>query len=301
MRTIILEHPVHTLENRMLLPAGAALTDETLAALASLRAGSKYTELSMLSHGSIAEDILTFLSSSHYRSIFQSEERIKGLLEDMERVRLIPPILESLDYYRRHDFYSYRHFIMVFALSTLLAKDLVTEREGRVHLAATGPSHDIGKICVPLSILKKTTPLSRSEKKILDNHTGAGYVLLSYYLGDYTSLASSVARDHHERKDGSGQPRGVRLDNLMVEIIAVCDIYDALISPRPYRPESYDNRTALEELTRMAEGNKFGWDALKALIAHNRKSKPHYSESFVSREKRGVPPEHNSHGMIADD
>jgi HD-GYP domain-containing protein (c-di-GMP phosphodiesterase class II) len=132
----------------------------------------------------------------------------------------------------------------------------------------------------------------------LDNHSAAGYVLLSYYLGDPRSLASLVARDHHERKDGSGYPRGIPLRDLLVEVIAVCDVYDALISPRPYRPASYDNRTALEEITGMAERGEIGWDVVKALVACNRSARPHYSESEVSTEKRGVPPPGNLHGVI---
>jgi HD-GYP domain-containing protein (c-di-GMP phosphodiesterase class II) len=46
----------------------------------------------------------------------------------------------------------------------------------------------------------------------------------------------------------------------MVEIIVACDVYDALVSPRPYRPVSYDNRTALEEIINMAEKNQIGWE-----------------------------------------
>jgi HD-GYP domain-containing protein (c-di-GMP phosphodiesterase class II) len=149
--------------------------------------------------------------------------------------------------------------------------------------------------------LKKTTPLTRREKKIVEHHAAAGYVLLSYYLKDSNDLSAIVARDHHERKDGTGQPRGIRLDDLMVEIVAVSDVYDALISPRPYRPVSYDNRTALEEITGMAERGEIGWDVVKALVAHNRKSKPDFRESSVSGEKRGTPPPGNVHGIVIDD
>ena len=57
-----------------------------------------------------------------------------------------------------------------------------------------------------------------------------------------------------------------------MEIIAIADIYDALISPRPYRSESYDNRTAIEELTRLAEQGQFRWDILKLLVIFNRQA-----------------------------
>jgi len=108
-----------------------------------------------------------------------------------------------------------------------------------------------------------------------------------------------VARDHHERRYGSGYPLGARLEDRLVEIVAVSDIYDALISPRPYRPVSYDNRSALEELTEIADRGVIGWDVLTLLVALNRRDKPHIAECHVSMEKRGRPPAGNVYGITA--
>jgi HD-GYP domain-containing protein (c-di-GMP phosphodiesterase class II) len=190
---------------------------------------------------------------------------------------------------------------MVFALSTLLAKDLISDYEKCTRLSATGPTHDIGKMCVPLHILKKKTPLTKMERSFLEHHAAAGYVLLSYYFRNTQHLACKVAFDHHERRDGSGYPRGILLEDSLMEIIAVSDIYDALITLRPYRSRAYDNRTALEEITEMAKQNKIGWDVVKALMAHNRKSNPPYKEMTVSAEKRGVPPSYNVYGITAEE
>ena len=87
----------------------------------------------------------------------------------------------------------------------------------------------------------------------------------------------------------------------MVEIVTVSDVYDALISSRPYRPIAYDNRTALEEITAMAERNEIGWNVVRALVARNRKSKPHHSECEVSVEKRGISPPGNVYGVIVEE
>jgi HD-GYP domain-containing protein (c-di-GMP phosphodiesterase class II) len=219
----------------------------------------------------------------------------------MERVHPLYPILDSLDYFHRHDFYTYRHILMVFSLSTLLAKDLVSDFHEWVREAVAGITHDLGKVCVPLNILKKRVPLTRTERSIIEHHAAAGYVLLCYYSRDNQGLAPTTARDHHERRDGSGYPRSILLNNPLVEIIAVSDIYDALISSRAYRPVSYDNRTALEEITSMAGRNKIGWEVVRALIAHNRKNKPHYSDVSVSFEKRGVPPPGNIYGITEEE
>ncbi len=139
------------------------------------------------------------------------------------------------------------------------------------------------------------------EHGFIEHHAVAGYVLLGYYCKGTQPLACKVAFDHHERRDASGYPRGIPLKDSLVEIIAVSDIYDALIKPRPYRSGPYDNRTALEEITKMAEQNKIGWDVVKALIARNRKSRPDLAEIKISAEKRGAPPSYNVYGIIADE
>ena len=219
----------------------------------------------------------------------------------METVHLALPILQSLDYFKQHDFYTYRHILTVFALSTLLAQDIFSNYQDLIQGTAAGPTHDIGKVCVPLYIMKKSDPLTPAERNILEHHSLAGFVLLSHYLQDSRNLAATAARDHHERKDGSGYPRGITLVDRTVEIIAVIDIYDALISSRPYRPISFDNRTALEEITRLAERNQISWEVLEALVAHNRKDKPHHGKITVSTDIRGTPPPGNAYGVSAEE
>ncbi len=151
-----------------------------------------------------------------------------------------------------------------------------------------------------MHLLKKETLLTRAERGKIDHHMAAGYVMLSCFYGDHRHPAAIVARDHHERRDGSGMPAGIKLRRLMVETVIVCDIYDALISSRSYRPDPYDNRTALEEITRLAEMKKIGWKALRSLVALNRKAKPEPRQVTVSIEKRGSPPEHNNYGVFAN-
>ncbi len=301
MSNLTLLYPVRSLDNRLLLPANSVLSAETLDALISSSRTKSYQKHSLFQYGSVREDILNFLSQLSYKVIFSDQKQISNLLKLMESVYLVPPILQSLDYFKKHDFYTYRHILMVFALTTLLAEDLVSDYQDRVKEVASSPTHDIGKACVPIHILKKSNPLTRIELKKLVHHSAAGYVLLSYYLGSTQDFSTIVARDHHERRDGSGYPRGIPLKDRLVEIVAVSDVYDALISPRPYRPTAYDNRTAFEEIIGMAKRNEIEWDIVKALVAHSRKDKPHYSECTISEEKRGTPPPGNVYGVIADE
>jgi len=300
METIKLDYPVYTLDKRLLLPAGTQLISEALDELIATNEGSFYRELPFLVYGTVYQDILYSFKKPPYNIIFKEVERT-GALSMMKKINFISPILEFLNYFKKCDFYTYRHNLLVFALSTILARDLLEKSEELIIEAMAGTIHDFGKICVPLQILKKSNPLTRTDRNILEHHTSAGFVLLSYYLQDYRSFASQVAKEHHERRDGSGYPLGISLRDTRVEIIAICDIYDALLSPRPYRPTPYDNRTALEEITEMAQEGKLNWEMVQALVSHNRKDKPHFRECRISKEKRGTPPVDNLYGIIADE
>jgi HD-GYP domain-containing protein (c-di-GMP phosphodiesterase class II) len=103
-------------------------------------------------------------------------------------------------------------------------------------LAIGGLLHDIGKLSVPDSILQKPGPLDDDEFDVVKLHPERGRELLNE-LGGFDETVRRLVLDHHERLDGSGYPRGLadsELD-LATRILAVCDVYDALVSPRVYR------------------------------------------------------------------
>lgn len=300
MPILTLQHPVYSLENQTLLPADTIINEETLDALITSGKAETYKSYSLLKHGTVLKDLNKFLTSPPYNAIFNDHKQTADILTIMGSVDYVSPLFQSIDYFKINDFYTYRHILVVFALATLLTEDLVPDHYEKLKGTMAGPFHDIGKICVPLRVLKKSDPLTQAELSSLKHHTLAGYILLCYYLQKPRDISAIVARDHHERRDGSGYPRGIREGHLLREIVAATDIYDALISPRPYRRGVYDNRTALEELTEMAENNKIAPDVVKALIAHNRKRKPDYKDCIVSYDKRGIPPPDNAYGVIAD-
>jgi len=103
-------------------------------------------------------------------------------------------------------------------------------------LAIGGLLHDIGKLSVPDSILQKPGPLDDDEFDVVKLHPERGRELLNE-LGGFDEAVTRLVLDHHERLDGSGYPRGLadaELD-LATRILSVCDVYDALVSPRVYR------------------------------------------------------------------
>jgi len=296
-----LKFPVYTLDKQLLLPENTTLSTRTIDTLISTNSQTSYKTYSLFNYGSVKKDILNSLQEHHYPVIFAEQEKTNTIMQILEDVYLMLPVLESLEYFKGYDSYTYRHILMVFALSTLLSIDLLTdktERDALIKEFLAGPTHDFGNICVPLDILQKKVPITQRERNVLEHHALAGYVLLSYYYRDKHNFFARVARDHHERKNGSGYPRHIKLREQLIEIVSVTDVYDALISPRPYRPISYDNRTALEEITAMAERGQFNWKVVKALVALNRASKPHFDTCIISLEKRGTPPPHNTYGII---
>jgi HD-GYP domain-containing protein (c-di-GMP phosphodiesterase class II) len=131
-------------------------------------------------------------------------------------------------------------------------------------LAIGGLLHDIGKLSIPDTILKKPAELDDNEFALIRRHPEWGERLVSD-LGGFPSSARRLVLDHHERLDGSGYPRGLTGDDLELDtrILAVCDVYDALISARVYRdPWSHEDALAL---LRAEAGRSLDGDCVEAL------------------------------------
>lgn len=128
---------------------------------------------------------------------------------------------------------------------------------GRLRELAIGAlMHDVGKLSVPDAILQKPAALSEDEYAVIKRHPESGAELVAD-LGGFSPLVRALVLDHHERLDGSGYPRGLRAEELGLEtrVLAVCDVFDALISQRVYR-DAWSEDDALALLAREA-GTKF--------------------------------------------
>jgi HD domain len=132
------------------------------------------------------------------------------------------------------------------------------------NLAAGGLLHDMGKLSVPGEILTKPKALSDEEFSVIKRHTQWGERLLRE-LGGFPLAVRMLVLNHHERLDGSGYPRGLARNELDLEtrILGVCDVYDALVSPRVYRP-AWSEADALE-LLRSEAGRTFDERCVTAL------------------------------------
>jgi hypothetical protein len=123
------------------------------------------------------------------------------------------------------------------ALNAVLVGEALGLSRGRLRgLALGGMLHDIGKLGVPVAILQKPGALDPAERAAIERHPALGAAMLDQ-LGGFGPDVRSLVLDHHERPDGAGYPRGLFGDALSLDarILAVCDVFDALVSERPYR------------------------------------------------------------------
>ena len=128
----------------------------------------------------------------------------------------------------------------------------------------------------------------------MKSHPLTGYVLLHYYFGSGHRIVEDPSFEHHERLDGTGYPRRVRKMNKYSQVIAVADVFDALLSRRPYRREPFTLRAALDHLLDEARGGRLNPVFVLLLISYARKSKPALRGPSHRRKKAGrsAPAQH---------
>jgi HD-GYP domain-containing protein (c-di-GMP phosphodiesterase class II) len=141
------------------------------------------------------------------------------------------------------------------------------------HIFLFSPLHDIGKIGIPDSVLRKPGRLDEEELKVMKTHPQKGReiidaILEGFSLGTFghVGIMRNIAEYHHEAIDGSGYPKGLKGDEIPIEarISAVADIFDALTSRRTYK-EAWSNEEAFDMLRRLAD-SKLDRDCVDAML-----------------------------------
>jgi len=130
------------------------------------------------------------------------------------------------------------------------------------------PLHDVGKIGVPIELLNKPGALSSSEMEVIKQHTLIGHRMLDGSEWPVMRCAASVALSHHECWDGGGYPHALSGAQIPLDarIVAVADVYDALISRRAYKPAWEEDRVMAE--MRQMRAVKFDPEILDLFIEH---------------------------------
>ncbi len=178
-------------------------------------------------------------------------EKARQMVEDISSsVMRNPGALISLARLKNADEYTYMHSVAVCALMIALARQLGLGAEETREAGVAGLLHDLGKAVIPNEILNKPGKLTEAEFAVMKTHPGEGHRMLldGYKVGE---IALDVCLHHHEKTDGTGYPKGLKAAgiSLFAKMGAVCDVYDAITSNRPYKA----GWNPAESLRKMAE------------------------------------------------
>ena len=149
---------------------------------------------------------------------------------------------------RSYDDYTYAHSVNVAILSCIIGIGMQMKEEELVTLVTAGLLHDLGKLSIPSEILNKPGRLSKEEYELMKSHARLSYEFIKERW-DISAYIKNAVLYHHENVDGSGYPEGITDEELTIyaRILHVADVYDALISKRPYK-DGYSPYEACEYL-----------------------------------------------------
>lgn len=150
-------------------------------------------------------------------------------------------------------------------------KDAIPNNEYIDYYATAAPLHDIGKVGIPDEILRKPARLNEEEWAVMSTHAQMGYDVLvnaTHELKDHplVRISAEIILNHHERFDGDGYPNGLKGDAIPVgaRLMSVADVYDALVSKRPYK-NAFPHEVAVKEIQE-GRGTQFDPDVVDAFM-----------------------------------
>ena len=193
--------------------------------------------------------VLSMFSEARMGRAIASEVACELVDEIYRSVQRNSSALISLSRLKRADDYTYMHSVAVCGLMIALARQLGLDEARAQQAGLGGLMHDIGKSKVPERILRKPDRLSDDEWVKMRAHPEIGHSILS--KNSYGPVPMDVVLHHHEKIDGTGYPHGLKGNSigLHAKMAAVCDVYDAVTSNRPYK----SGWSPAEAIRKMAE------------------------------------------------
>jgi len=196
------------------------------------------------------EAVISMFQEARMGKAIEAEAAAPLVEEISNSVMRNPGALISLARLKTADDYTFMHSVAVCALMIALARQLGLDEQQTRDAGMAGLLHDLGKAMIPLEILNKPGKLTDEEFDLVKTHPAEGYKLLLEGSG-ISEMTKDVCLHHHEKIDGSGYPKGLNGEtmSLFAKMGAVCDVYDAVTSNRPYKA-GWD---PAESIKRMAE------------------------------------------------
>lgn len=193
-----------------------------------------------------------FMKAELNTKVYQLRETLEGLITTMVLT------VEA------RDPYTSGHQERVAALACAIAKRLGLSEKHVTAVKMAGVIHDLGKIAIPAEILTKPNKLNDIEVSLIKTHPQVGYDILKGI--SFPWPIADIIYQHHERLDGSGYPRGIKKEDILLEsrIMAVADVVEARASHRPYRP-AHGIDKALKEISKN-EGNIYDPEVVQACL-----------------------------------
>lgn len=196
--------------------------------------------------------------------LVESNRQVEGLYAELQDSyeSTLQALITALDY---RDNETQGHSYRVVEYATLVAERLGVEGEELTWIRRGAILHDVGKIGIPDSVLRKPGPLDATEWEVMKKHPELGFQMLEKIR--FLKPALDIVHCHQERFDGTGYPRGMRGDDIPLgaRIFAVVDTFDAMTSDRPYRKAMTVNE-AREEIE-SCSGTQFDPVSAKAFLS----------------------------------
>jgi len=189
--------------------------------------------------------------------------------------------------YRDDD--TFAHTERVGATCAQIASELGLDAKEIEVLRLAAPLHDVGKIAIPDSILRKPGKLTGKESEVMKTHTALGAKLLTGSGSPILQMGTLIAESHHERWDGKGYPRGITGEHipLVGRIVSVADVFDALTHDRPYK-SAWPVADAIAEIER-GSGSQFDPSVVRAFLkCRKRAESTRVSTQRKASQSKGV-------------
>lgn len=192
--------------------------------------------------------VRSMFSQARMGQAIDPEECVPMVQEIAASVFRNPGAMVTLARLKTRDEYTYMHSVAVCALMVSLARELGMSEAQCTEAGMGGLMHDLGKAVVPLEVLNKPDKLTDEEFALVKTHPERGHALMQG--AGWSEMVMDVCLHHHEKMDGSGYPH--RLDaeriSLRARMGAVCDVYDAITSDRPYK-RGWDPADAIAKMS----------------------------------------------------
>lgn len=194
------------------------------------------------------------------------ESKVRERTQELEETRL--EIIRRLGLaaeYRDNE--TGMHIVRMSLYAQAIALHYGLSSEQAELLMNAAPMHDIGKIGIPDRVLLKPGKLDADEWRIMRSHTSIGAQMLSGHPSPLLRMAADIALSHHEHWDGGGYPQGLAGESISLEarIVAVADVFDALLAERPYK-KAWPEHEAIAEIERLA-GRQFDPSVVESFLS----------------------------------